>query len=366
MVQYTSHVKKFLLVAIVAAGSFFLWNYAKSDTAAPVKRAIQKAITKTTENRVITPQKTPKLYLFVPYWSFTKTIDTNGFDSAIYFGVGVNSEGIETNDKGYTNLASFVAKTGNIEKILAIRMVDKTINAEVIKSLSLEDKIASQAVSLAVANGFNGVLLDYETSAFAFDSTTNNITSFYKVFASKVKGAGLPFYVTLYGDTYFQSRPFDIKQIGNLSDKVFIMAYDFSKSGGNPGPDFPLTDNNNYGYDFGKLVKDFQTDVDNQKLVVTLGYFGYDWRVDKDGNALADGIPLSLNEITKEFITKCGYRSCVLARTPDNMEPNIKYLDDGGEQHIVWFEDEISLEKKREFLKSKGILQTAAWAYSYF
>ena len=357
-------MKKLLLVTAVLIGSFFLWNIAKSG---PVKQITQKNSTKTVANISISPQKVPRDYLFVPYWSFTKNIVTDSEYSLIYFGVGVNTTGLELNDKGYENLNKFITQTPNArERILAIRMVDKTINAEVIKNDILEEKIASQAVTLALKNKFDGVLLDYETSAFGFESTTKNILAFYKLFSKKTHSSNLKFYVSLYGDTYFQSRPYDVKAIGEVSDKVIIMAYDFSKSNGNPGPGFPLTGKAQYGYDFEKMIDDYQKDVANDKLVVALGYFGYDWRVDTKGNAVAAGIPLSTSEITKEFVTKCGFEQCNLTRNQNTQESTIKYTDDSGENHIIWFEDELSINRKKQFLKSKGIVETAAWAYSYY
>jgi len=302
----------------------------------------------------------------VPYWSFGKTIDSHGFDSLIYFGAGVTENGLDPKDRGYQNLPKFVDITSTVnERILAIRMVDKNINASVIKSLTAQENIATQAVALAQQYGFTGILLDYETSAFAFDSTTKNVSSFYKLFSEKVHSKNLIFYVALYGDTYFRARAYDIKKIGSLSDKVFVMAYDFSKSSGNPGPDFPLVGREQYGYDFSKMVDDYQKDVPNNKLIVTLGYFGYDWRVDAKDNAVAAGIPLTTSEITKEFVAKCGFKQCDLKRNQAD-EPAVKYIDDSGEGHIIWFEDETSINRKKEFLKTKGIQSTAAWAYSYY
>ena len=114
------------------------------------------------------------------------------------------------------------------------------------------------------------------------------------------------------------------------------------------------------------MVTDFQKDVENQKIVIVLGYFGYDWRIDKDQKALSSGVSLSTNEIKKEFISNCEYKNCSLARTPNSNEPTVTYVDDSGRQHIVWFEDEISINKKIEILKTKGISEIGYWAYSYF
>lgn len=366
MVQYFPNVKKFLLVAIIILGSIFLWKYVAAAPSKPVLQNSIKSQVVQADLPSIIPQISKKSYLFVPYWSYGKTIDSSGFDTLIYFGVGVNSHGLETDDKGFENLPSFIKETDSKEKILTVIMVDKDINTEVLKNEALQKKIATQVSSLAIKNNFDSVLLDYETSAFGFDSTTKIITSFYQLFAQEVHASNLQFDVTLYGDTYFRARPYDIKKISGLADKVFIMAYDFSKSNGNPGPNFPLSGKEVYGYDFPTMISDFQKDVPNKKLIVTLGYFGYDWRVDNQKNALVSGIPLSLNEIAGKFIDKCEYKKCSLKRELKTQEPSIEYIDESGDNHMVWFEDEVSINKKEEFLKSKGILMTAAWAYSYF
>src|SRR5690606_10572520 len=123
--------------------------------------------------------------------------------------------------------------------------------------------------------------------------------------------------------------------------------------------------NNEYGYSFEKMVSDFQKDVDNSKLVVALGYFGYDWVVSDDGTAVANGVPLSTNEIVQNFVDKCEYENCYMNRSSQTSEPSITYIDKDGESHTIWYEDNQSAQKKKEFLKSKGILEIADWAYSY-
>lgn len=355
-------MKKILLLLVIVVGSIALWNYAKPEA---VKK-ITTVVSQKEQQAQITPQSKSKEYMFVPYWSFTKSIDGDS-DAYIYFGVGVNSTGIDYQDVGYKSIRKFTQLSPkNREKVLALRMTDKNMNAAILKDEVLQEKIASQTAELAVENNFSAVLLDYETSAFGFDSTTNSITSFYNLFSKQVKDKGQNFYVTLYGDTYFRARPYDINKISNIADKVFVMAYDFSKSRGNPGPNFPFAGKEIYGYDFEKMIEDFQKDVDNQKLVIVLGYFGYDWHTDKEGNALASGVPLSTNEIVKEFVSSCEEKNCILDRSPAGAEPFVKYADSEGTDHIVWFEDEKSVIKKKELLKSKGILETGAWAYSYF
>lgn len=364
MRRIMSKVLTLLLVMIAGIGVFLaIYNNSRQPkSTAVIPKIIQKAAPV-----IIVPQKNPKEYLFVPYWTMGENDDFSSFDSLIYFGLGVNERGIELNDKGYQNLSKFAAETKDKkDKVLAVRMTDAAINADIIKSKTLKEDIATSSVSFAKNYGFSAILLDYETSAFGFDSTIRNITDFYTIFAKKTHDADLKFYVTMFGDTYFRARAYDVVKIGELADKVFLMAYDFHKSKGNPGPNFPLYGKEQYGYDFSKMIDDFQKDVPNEKIVVTLGYFGYDWRVDKTGSSIADGVPLSTNEISKEFVAKCEFEKCFFSRLKNTNEPSIKYTDDNKEDHIIWFEDEVSVSKKKEFLKTKRILEVAFWAHSYF
>lgn len=356
---------KFFLIVLAGFGVLYtIYTNNKISFKNPV---IERLLPKISPAPLFISQKNEERYVFVPYWSFDKNLVTNSENRLIYFGLGVDENGVLENDKGFENMENFSKLvTNSKEKILAIRMTDGVTNAQIIKNREIGNKIASSAVENATKYGFESILLDFETSAFAFDSTINNISDFYTLFAEKVKDRGLKFYITLYGDNYIRARAYDVKKIGGLSDKVFVMTYDFHKSRGNPGPNFPLVDNRNYGYDLSKMISDFQKEVDNSKIVVILGYFGYDWKIDKDLKAVTSGVPLSTNEIKKEFVDGCSYTNCELVRDSDSLEPSVIYRDEDGSDHIIWFEDQISVDKKIEYLKSRGILEIGYWAYSYY
>src|SRR3989344_5474121 len=47
--------------------------------------------------------------IFVPYWTIGNSkIDDKNFDELIYFGLGVNKNGIDIKDQGYIGLKSFI------------------------------------------------------------------------------------------------------------------------------------------------------------------------------------------------------------------------------------------------------------------
>lgn len=317
----------------------------------------------------ITPvsQKTSHA-IFVPYWSFTnQPITATPSDTLLYFGISTTTKGVDTDDQGYKKLEQFQKLAPeNAKKLLVIRMIDSDVNSKVLDDPSLQEKIISESIETAAAYEFSGIVLDFEIKALAFDSVTRKITDFYTRFSKQTRAKGLQFDVTLYGDTYYRLRPYDVSKIGELADTIYIMTYDFHKSGGNPGPNFPLSGTSTYGYDLERMLTDFAKDVSLEKVVVTLGLFGYDWTVDTKKQSITSGAPLSYLEIKQNYLTDCTEKDCVIKRDEKSSETEITYTDGAGKKHVIWFEDPISVEKKHKFLKTNGLNSTALWAYSYY
>lgn len=307
------------------------------------------------------PPQEEEEFIFVPHWTFSEEINT-GDESLIYFGISVNSEGIDKTDQGYAKVKAFSElKAGDKYLTLIIIGEDST---ELLNNTNLQRRIGQEASLIALEYGFKGVVIDFETSAFGFSSTEGKITNLYKNLHSEIKKEDLEFLVTVFGDNYYRARPYHIKTIGELSDKVIIMAYDFHKARLNPGPNFPFSGKDKYGYDFKTMIEDFKKDLSFEKIIVALGYFGYDWKLE-DGSSIEMAEPLSLNQITSRFVESCSFENCKLEKNSD-IESVVRYQDDEGFSHEVWFESKESSEKKIEYLNSIGINQIAFWAYSYY
>lgn len=304
---------------------------------------------------------------FVTYWTLGADAPLAQYDEVYYFGVAATPEGIDRNDDGFARISQFLDKTAMVPKrFLVIRMVDKDINSEVLKSRVSQERIVQDSVRVAEEYGFDGVVLDFEISSIGFDSVTNRVSNFYTLFAGEVKQKNLMFYVTLYGDTYYRVRAYDIKHIGALSDKVLVMTYDFHKSRGNPGPNFPLRGKETYGYDLTQMIQDFQKDLPTGKITVIFGMFGYDWSVDAEGKSTDSGIAASYFKIQQSFIDSCEYTECIWEKDRESTETRVEYTDDTGEKHIIWFENPDSIREKRDYLQSIGVEDIAYWAYSYY
>ncbi len=324
----------------------------------------------------ITPQAKGVLAqksIFVPYWSdFSSQLALDDYNRVIYFGVEANQEGINKNEPGYKNLNSFVEAT-NKEKYLTVRMLNTNANIAILKDQSSWEKITQESLDVAKNYQFDGVVLDLEISAIPIIDLSPTVTSFVQYFYQQASGQGVKFALATYGDNFYRHRPFDLAALAKNSDEIMIMAYDFSKNYGEPGPNFPLNKSNQYPYDFQTMIADFTKFVPANKLTVIFGMYGYDWQVDEKKRPIKAAQALTLSEIKKKFIDSCQWQDCVVKRSSIASETEVNYVtsemvDNFANMfyHMVWFEDEKSVEAKTQFLLNKSIESIAYWAYGYF
>ncbi len=360
---------KFLFFALLLFLGFGFFAYSTliqkpqpTSLVAPVSSGV--AITPKEDISVGKSQKV----LFVPYWGMQKgTIDSEHYDTLIYFGISPNEKGIDTNEPGYKNIQQFINKTNaGKQRLLAIRMLDADINTKVLDDKRAQREVVEQTIAIAKQYEFNGIVLDLEYPALAFDSVIASITNFTGEFYKGAKANNLYFATTIYGDTFYRGRPYDVPAIAKNADEVMVMTYDFHKAGGNPGPNFPLYGKEIYGYDLTKLVDDFLKVVPKEKVTIVFGLFGYDWEVNKENDTTKNGEPLSYLEMKQKFIDACRFKKCVVKRDEKAGENEVRYTDDLGNAHIAWFEDWESIAKKQEYLEGKGINALGFWANSYF
>ncbi len=302
--------------------------------------------------------------LFVPYWT-TDSI-TPGFSTYVYFGVSPNDTGINTIDPGYTGIPAFVAATQGDTTFLTVSILNKDLTAKILQNTSLQEDIIQDTLQVVDSYGFDGVVLDLEYSGLAFPSVTKSITDFSTRFAKETKARNLAFYQTLYGDTFYLGRPYDARTIAQQADGIYVLAYDFHKANGTPGPNFPLLRRSDADYDFTDMTNDFLKKVDAHKISIIFGMFGYDWTVDDKNRSEKSGESFSDLEIQKKFLAKCSLKNCKITRDPQTREPSVSYTDSANGNHVLWFEDMQSVGEKEKILQEKRIPYVGVWANGYF
>ena len=306
---------------------------------------------------------------FVPHWSSFSGLAQADEETLYYFGVVPTVDGMDTEEPGYQKLDAFVSAAGNKDIFLTLRMVESQTNAEILSTAASWQKIANETKTLVNQYGFDGVVLDLEVGlAGGLTTVPKDITDFTAFLSDELEDTGVTFLKTIYGDTVYRKRPYDLKALNPHVDGFVIMAYDFHKSYGQPGPNFPFTNREEYGYDFQKMLEDVLVQVPAEKLTITYGMFGYEWIVDNKDRPLKAATAMSLNEIDA-FIEEC--TNCSVTIDPASGERKISYPVETGAGEtekiaVIWSETKESIRKKQEFAEEKGVGSSAFWAWGYY
>lgn len=357
------------VILFIGAGYMYVQTYVWNKPQGSAGKAENKQSESTQQSQNPDETYTPASRsesVFVPYWAQMDSLSSEEYDRLIYFGVTTTTTGIDTSDPGYRSMGTFTRAAGTTETWLTVRMLNHDINAEVLENSDTWQPLAQDIARVAAENGFSGVVLDLEVGLVAFHINPETITGFTRQVQQAVQAEGMPLAITLYGDTYYRGRPYNVKELGTIADEVMIMAYDFHKSFGTPGPNFPLGGRNLYNYDFTTMVADVTSQVPREKLSVIFGMYGYEWIVDDQERPLKAAEAVTLNQIRQRFVPECGEKNCKVQRDETSAETKVTFTGEQDRPHVVWFEDEESVKQKKNLLEQQGIGNIIYWAYGYF
>ena len=220
----------------------------------------------------------------------------------------------------------------NQKSLLTVRMLDTDTNLAILENASSQLLVISQTLELVEKYGFDGVVLDLEVGVLSTDSVRKQITDFAEEFSSQAQTADQEFYMTIYGDTFYRTRPYDVKKLATYIDGLYVMAYDFHKSRGEPGPNFPFgsppdggslraspSDSlraSQHDYSFQTMISDFSSVVPREKLNIIFGMYGYDWTLGAQGKPLKSATAISLTEIEYDILLNCTHKTTPKGRSP--------------------------------------------------
>ena len=304
-------MKKLLFfAAIVIVGAVLFAKKPEIKTKIPLIETNDKKQDKTTVASI------ERKSIFIPEWTIgEERISDNGYDRWIYFGADENRP---------DNISWTTYKINSVEELNKLTLQDITVE---------------------------GIVLDLEISGLATKNLINEISAGVERIYNQAKEQNLKLSLALYGDLFYRQRPYDLKTLNQFSDEIMVMAYDFSKSYGEPGANFP-------NLEFKIMIDNYLEFIPPEKLTIIFGMFGYDWTL-KDGKPLKPAGALTLNQIKTKFSER-------IMTDSESKEKKISYKGSDGYDHVVFFEDEESAEVKINYLKEKGIGSIAFWAWGYF
>ena len=227
-----------------------------------------------------------------------------------------------------------------------IRAFDATATSSIITDDKKRAFHIERIVELAVNRGYDGIDIDYESVR---PEDRDAFSRFIRELGPALRARGKILVTTVYAKTSFPGSPgssygHDYQAVGEVSDRVRIMAYDQHYPGGPPGPVASVA--------WVERVLDYAvTKIPREKIILGIPAFGYDWPVaggraasvvhdDAAGLSLSHNAPVEWDEVAQS--------------------PFFRY-DAGSGEHIVWFENNRSLQAKVGLARKFGVGGIVIW-----
>jgi spore germination protein YaaH len=215
----------------------------------------------------------------------------------------------------------------------------------ILDSEDLTEEHIERLVSLVESDDLAGIEIDYE---YLPASHRHQYTQFIKALSEKLHQNRRLLAVTLHPKIaepgeWSGAKAQDWGKLAEYADFLRVMTYDFHWEKSAPGPIAPLSW-------MEKVILLAREKIPLPKLVIGLGFYGYDWAEGEEGK------PLTIRQ-AEELARAKGAE--VIFATESN-SPYFQYRRNGV-LHTVWFENEASLELKLRLLKEFAIQNVCLW-----
>lgn len=279
------------------------------------------------------------------YNLITQYLDSNG--TKAHLSVFMTTAQTVTTSTGTSN---------SLRELLKTEQSRKQAVAAIIKE-------ATRKYELIGKSPFSGVTIDFE-GLFAADKS--NYTAFLKELSTELKSRNMTLYVAVHaalpdGEYY---TGYDYKAIGNVVDKLILMAHDYSPTnlkgfvGSKWHENTALTPFAQVYYAL-RAVTDPETGVaDTDKVVLALSFSAVAWQIGADGLLTSDISQYPTSERVYERMNQAGTAT---AYSDYYRNPYMTYKNEEGQRVFLWYENEQSVSDKLELALLFGINQVSVW-----
>ena len=211
---------------------------------------------------------------------------------------------------------------------------------------------------------FDGVTINFEE--LRGESAKADFNAFLTELAQSTRAARLALHVTVHAPTldgiYFDG--YDFRTIGQLADKVILMAHDYHPRSleGLLGTAWQrnaaLTPIGEV-YQSLRAITDPHTGVqDKDKIAIAFSFPNIGWFIDENGNAVSPS-PVAVSMETA--LMRMGQPGTYFGWSEVFLNPYIIYTTESGERVFLWYEDSCSIYEKLRLARLFGITGASVW-----
>lgn len=247
------------------------------------------------------------------------------------------------------------AKEYNVRPLLSLTSLtpDGVFSSELVNSVlsnpTLRDTVIDNTVNTVFEKGFGGVDMDFE---FIDPSLREAYAQFVELLKGRL-GESYTVITDLAPKTY-RDQPgllyeaHDYSSLGNASDRVFLMTYEWGYMYGPPLAISPVEN-------VRSVVEYATSEITPDKILMGLPSYGYDWTLPYvKGESRAETLS------SDEALSLARREGAVIEFDTESMAPYFFYTKDERE-HVVWFQDARSADALGSLAGEYGLAGVSIW-----
>ena len=306
-----------------------------------------------------------EVFGYLPYWAYNSypVLNYNLLTTIAYFGVDINGSGNITNFHDWP-AAGLIneAHSHGVRVVLTVILFSGTEIATLLSSSTNRTNLISNLVTQVQTANADGVTIDFEGVP---GSQRSNLTTFMTELSTAFHSAIPGSFVTIFSPAVDWSNAFDYFNIAQVTDGMVMQGYDFHwRTSPIAGPVAPLTGGPTWGtYNVSWTVDDylFKTFQDNDKLILSVPFYGFEWET-PDASLAAP----TLGPGATLFYPVAYSNAQQYGRLwePESQTPWYNYSS-GSQWYQGWYDDSLSLALKFNLVNQTDLKGIAIWALSY-
>ncbi|HET7580228.1 MAG TPA: glycosyl hydrolase family 18 protein [Bacillales bacterium] len=212
-------------------------------------------------------------------------------------------------------------------------------------------RLIRNVVSVMKKKNYAALNIDFE---HLLPEDRDRYTAFLKRLVPRLHAAGFPVSTSLapkksskQTGSWYSAH--DYGAHGKLMDFVILMTYEWGWTGGPPMAVAPI--------DKVKEVLDYAvTEIPRNKIIMGMPLYGYDWTLPyKKGGPPAKRLGF------REAASLAKKEGVNVQYDPNAQSPFFRYTDNQGQKHVVWFENQKSLQAKFNLVKQYHLRGVSYW-----
>jgi spore germination protein len=217
-----------------------------------------------------------------------------------------------------------------------------------IETTEKRDAIVHLLFALVRDKGYDGIHIDFEgVREQDRDLLTDFMTRLYKAFQPQGWIVSQAVIARTSDASSYWGGAYDYRKLAEVNDFIAIMAYDYGYVG-RPDPIAVAPHwwvNNVVTYALGRIPR--------EKIILGIPLYGYDWNTTKGPPATSVKHPDAMRLAARQGAT-AGFST-------EHQAPWVRYTDDNGDRHEVWFENATSFEAKLRIMTDNRLAGFATW-----